>query len=174
MFDTARLSNVLVAIDQTIVGVCSPKASPDNPTPSTRTWIQRSDGFVGVDFISPPTQQQITSITPVVVNFDARMRVSRTLLAIYTDLANLTNTQKNNVWADLASGTPAKYLTDSGSSAGSIACLDWAVRFSGLATAAITDAKLRIAAIYCQDNPNYLVQPAFDNTINVPGDQPVS
>lgn len=104
-----------------------------------------------------------------------KARFLRTLLSIYTDLLTLTdgvNGQKAKVWADLSSGTPAKYLTDAGADADGIACLDWAVRFSGLGVAAVTDAKLRLAAIYCRDNPNYLVHPTFDPSINVLGDQP--
>lgn len=93
----------------------------------------------------------------------------RTLLAIYTDLAALTSSQKLNVWADLSAGSPAKYLAYAGPEPGAIAALDWAVRFSGLGAVAVTDAKLRIAAIYVQGNPLYLVAPAFDPSINVPG-----
>lgn len=92
----------------------------------------------------------------------------RPLYAIYNSLAALSSTQKTNIWTDLSSGSPAKYLADLGPNAAAIAALDWAVRFSGLGAAAITDAKLRIAAIYVADNPTYLLSPSFDPTINVP------
>ncbi|MDE2097179.1 MAG: hypothetical protein KGL39_08025 [Patescibacteria group bacterium] len=148
-----------------------------DPLNGRPTGILRSDGAgIPLDqangdfqaFLAWNAQQQTpldytTSISPTA-------RVPRTLPAIYADLVALTAAQKTNAWADLSSGTPAKYLDDNGTEPGAIAVLDWAVRFSGLGTAAVTDAKMRIAAIYCRDNPLYLVKPAFDPTINVPGD----
>jgi hypothetical protein len=93
----------------------------------------------------------------------------RTLLAIYTDLQALTAAQKTNVWTDLSSGTPKKYLQDVGRNAAAIAALDWAATDSGATGTALTAAKLRIGAMYVQDNPAYLINPSFDPTINVPG-----
>ena len=112
------------------------------------------------------------TVNAAIAAHDGTIRKPRTLLAIYTDIAALNGGQKTNVWADLSSGSPAKYLTDAGADAASIACLDWAVRFSGLGVAALSDAKLRLAAIYCRDNPKYLTHPAFDATVNIAGDQP--
>jgi hypothetical protein len=82
----------------------------------------------------------------------------------------LTPLQKTNVWNDLSSGSPPKYLTDAGSEAGALAVLDWAVRFAGFSAAAVLDAKIRATAIYVRDQPSYLVHPTFDPTINVSGE----
>lgn len=96
----------------------------------------------------------------------------RTLYAIYTDLQALTTTQQNNVWADLGSGAPPKYLLDAGANASALWVLDYLAREAGLTGAALTRAKFRAVAMYVQDNPAYLVRPAFDPTINVSGVEP--
>ncbi len=95
----------------------------------------------------------------------------RTILSIYNDLTALSAGQKTNVWTDLTSGSPAKIFTDAGPNAGSMLVLHWAATQSGAGAAGITDAKVRAATLYVQDHPAYLVQPAFDATINVAGDQ---
>ncbi len=99
------------------------------------------------------------------------LRKPRRGYAIYADLMALTTLQKTNVWTDLSSGTPKKYLLDTGANTAAIAALDWAVTDAGATGAALTAAKLRIAAAYVQDNPAYLVNPSFDLSINVAGDQ---
>jgi hypothetical protein len=98
-------------------------------------------------------------------------RVPRTLVAIYTDLQALTAAQKTSVWTDLSSGTPRKYLAGAGRNAAAIAALDWAATDSGATGNALTAARLRVAAMWCQDNPTYLVNPDFLPAVNVPGDQ---
>lgn len=99
------------------------------------------------------------------------IKISRTLIAIRADLASLTNTQKNNIWTDITSGSPPKWSTDAGSNAAALAVLTLLGASSTLSAADVLEAKLRGVAMYCQDNPTYLVNPSFDPTINVPGDQ---
>lgn len=106
------------------------------------------------------------------MTFDLRDRKLRPLYAIYNDLVALTTTQQTNAWNDLSSGTPKKYLLDVGPNAAAIGALDWAVTDSGATGASLLHARLRVGAMYVQDNPSYLVNPAFDPSINVPGDQP--
>ena len=60
-----------------------------------------------------------------------------------------------------------------GPNAAAIAAIEWATLDSGATGAALTAAKLRLTAMYCQDHPKYLVNPSFDGTINVAGDAPV-
>lgn len=138
------------------------------------TDVQTSDAYPGQVIVICSTgldAGQQTQLNTVVAAWDARPRAARSLLAIYTDLVALTNTQKTNIWADLSSGTPAKYLQDTGTNTAALVVLDWVVQSSGATGAALTSAKLRAAAMYVQDNVDYLVHPTFDSTINVPGDQ---
>lgn len=139
-----------------------------------RVWVQRVAGIVtGVYALQQPgiADEALDETDPAVVAFRAPPRQPRALYAIYTDLQGLSATQKTTVWNDLSSGAPKKYLLDTGRNAAGIAALDWGVTDSGAAAASLLAAKLRLAAMYVQDNPRYLVAPAFDPTINVPGDQ---
>lgn len=103
-------------------------------------------------------------------------RKPRNPLAVYQDLLALTAQQQANVWADLSALvtvgtlTVKKYLTDAGPSYAGIAALDWAANDAGATGVALTRARMRVAMIYVIDNPVYLVHPAFDATINIPGD----
>lgn len=61
MINLTKLTNQLAAVDQQIVGCCSPLAAPDPNCPSTRVFFQRAEGFVGVDWITVPSAQQQTN-----------------------------------------------------------------------------------------------------------------
>lgn len=130
--------------------------------------VEARSGQVVVWCSTALSPSQDTQLTTAVAAWDPRLPM-RALYQIYNDLAALTTTQQGNAWTDLSSGTPAKYLLDAGPNAAAIAVMDWVVKKSGAAGAALTDARLRIAAMYVQDNASYLVTPAFDPTINVPG-----
>lgn len=119
------------------------------------------------------TPEQITLMDQIIAAHDGRPRRPRPLFAIRADLNALTNGQKTAVWADLSGGTPPKWALDAGRNAAAIAAIEWAATVpAGITTAERTEARLRLAAMYCQDNPKYLVAPAFDNTINIAGDEP--
>jgi hypothetical protein len=138
--------------------------------------IQTSSAYSGQIIVvssSQLTVGQSTQMGNLVTAWDPRPRAERPLYAIYNDLAALTITQQGNVWADFSAGTPPKYLLDAGDNAAAIVVLDWVVRASGVSGAALLGAQLRAVAMYVQDNVSYLVAPAFDPTINVPGDMPV-
>lgn len=94
---------------------------------------------------------------------------ARSLADILASLRTLTNTQLNAVWADLAAGTPPKYLSRVSPRAGAIFALDWAVGSSNAQSPAATDARLRIISLWVLDNPDYLVTPSFAPAVNVPG-----
>lgn len=102
----------------------------------------------------------------------ANARKPRPLYAIYADLQALSGPNKTAIWSDLSSGTPKKYLVGVGGNVAAIAALDWAASDSGATGNALTAARLRIAAMYCQDVPGYLVNPPFGTGINVTGDEP--
>src|SRR5262245_2149548 len=99
-------------------------------------------------------------------------RVPRPLWQIYQDVAALSAAQKTNVWNDLNSGTPKKYLKAVGPNAAAVNALDWAITMTAPTGAALQSAQQRIMAMACQDYPDYLVHPAFDPSINVSGDEP--
>lgn len=103
--------------------------------------------------------------------FVPTIRRKRPLLDIITALNALAGTQKTNVWSDITSGSPPKWATDAGPNAAAIAVMQFVATTSTLNATDILNAKIRGVAMYCQDNPTYLVAPAFDPTINVPGDQ---
>jgi hypothetical protein len=48
----------------------------------------------------------------------------------------------------------------------------WMAVHSGASAASLNEARVRMIAAGVQDNPRYLVNPAFDPTINVLGDEP--
>ena len=103
----------------------------------------------------------------------------RRLSDIYKDIAALTSTQWQKVWTDISApvgtpptGVPRKYLSDYGVNAGPIFAMDWSVYASGASGNALLAGQKQLTAMYCQDNYYYLVSPAFDPTINVPGNEP--
>ena len=98
----------------------------------------------------------------------------RRLFDIYTDIGNLTAGQQSAIWTNLDAGNPPLWATDDGDNAAAIMVLHWAVANSGASTANVNNAKRRLAALYVQDNPTYLVLPTFDpavSGVNIPGDE---
>lgn len=99
-------------------------------------------------------------------------KVPRSLLAIFTDLQALTLSQKSAVWLNIAAGTPRLYLTDLGTNSAPIGTVDFLLSQATVVwnTADLNTLRMRLVAYYVQDNPAYLVTPAFAPTINIPGD----
>lgn len=178
MIALERLQNELVAagVPQAIVSnrLCvNPGANRQPVTPSD-TIVRNSDGVrIAIDWPDAAAQTAyLSTATTVIQAHDGTPRRPRPLYAIYADLNALSNAKKTAVWNDLSSGTPKKYLAGSGDNAAAIGALDWAVTDSGASGAALTAARLRIAAAYVQDYPGYLVNPGFDPSIAVSGDEP--
>lgn len=126
------------------------------------------------------TPAEVTTLDGLVAAHDGRPRKTRRLYDIYTDLnpaapsPKITAAQLNTVWTDLTSGTPPKLSLDVGMNAASIFVMHFlGATVAGLTTAEKNEAKRRAIAFYCQDNVNYLVNPAFDPSINIPGDEVV-
>ncbi len=97
--------------------------------------------------------------------------IRKTPAAIYAALSTLTATQKTNIWTAFSAGSPALWSTDDGPNAGAIGIGFGIVAnlASAMTTAQLTDMKLRAVTAYVLDNPEWLVHPAFDATINLPG-----
>jgi hypothetical protein len=91
-----------------------------------------------------------------------------TLSQIVTALNALTTGQKTNVVNALFGGA-VPILQDSGPNAGLITVLYGIVQNVTLLPAESQALKLYAVALFLQDNPTYLVKPAFDATINLLG-----
>jgi hypothetical protein len=158
MVDCGKIYEDLLAAGLPVVGVSSP------------------DGVAVVDAYSraltAPERAQADAIIADPMNLARR---PRPLLDIYADVTALTLNQQGKIWQDLSALTDGirKYYTDAGPNASAITVWDFLIFNSGLATAATNEAKLRLIIAYVQDNPDYLVAPPFDPTINIPGSEPV-
>lgn len=134
---------------------------------SDRAALTYGDGSTDVQLVAMPA-----GLGPFgydVANKLATTLVAVSLLALTTSLNALSATQKNAIWADVTSGNPPKWSKDVGANAAAIAVLQLLTTSGTLNAADILAAKIRGVAMYVQDNPNYLVNPAFDPSINVPG-----
>lgn len=128
----------------------------------TQVW---PDGSVDVELVAMPPG--FGRYTYDAINKLAVLRAPRTLPAIFTDLNALTAGQKANVATDLYTGTALtmRILNYTGPNAALIA-----ITYFGLPQPLTAAQKIGLVAAYVQDNPLYLVHPAFDASINVAGD----
>ena len=101
-------------------------------------------------------------------------RGPRPLWDIREDILALSGPQISAVWADLSGGTPKKMALDTGPNAAAIWVMEWSATFGPANAQDRNEAKIRVIAFWCQDNPQDLVHPPYDNSINIPGDQPVA
>jgi len=101
--------------------------------------------------------------------------VRRPLYRILYDVQALTSSQFDNVWADLSAPAPPdaphKYLSDESTNAGAILAMHWSAQSSGVSGEALKNAQQTLITLYVQDNPEYLVSPPFDSSINIPGEE---
>lgn len=129
-------------------------------------------GGVVLRFAADLTAAQKTTLDGVVAAHDPRPRRKRTIHAIYTDIGALTSAKQTAVWNDLNAGSPPKWALDAGPNAAAIVAIHWSAANSGATAANVNDARRRLAAAYVQDNVTYLLNPAFDPTISIPGEEP--
>lgn len=130
--------------------------------------------FVELRFDPPLDAAQEAQLNGVVAAHVPNVpRRPRLLFAIWTDLGALTAAQKTAIWADLSAGNPPKFTQDRGANASSLLVLFTLQQLGGLSVSDKALCKQSAAAIFCLDNPAYLVHPAFDPTLNVPGDEPI-
>jgi hypothetical protein len=108
----------------------------------------------------------------IAAGFDLRDAQLCSLSSLYQSVAALSQTQRNNIWADLsapATPTPRKYLTDYGTNASAIFTMDYLLYVVGGTAAQVDSGRNDIISFWTQDNPQYLINPAFDPSISVPG-----
>jgi hypothetical protein len=131
---------------------------------------------VQVHYAAPLSPAGVNTLGDVVAaHVPAGPRQPRPLWAIRADVQALSTGQFGNVWNDLsaaAGSVPRKYLTDYGVNAGSIFCYDHLIYVVQGTAAQVRAGQISLTSLYCQDNPKYLVNPPFDTSIDVPGDQP--
>jgi hypothetical protein len=107
---------------------------------------------------------------------DGRPRRARSVFAIYADLSALTNAQQDAILADLQLAaplsTPPKWTTLRPPQDGPAFVAWWAAtRLAGATAAEKRQAGGIIASMFAQQEPKYLVAPAFAPAINIPGDE---
>lgn len=118
------------------------------------------------------TAQEEIVVSNIITAHDSRPKHKRTIFSIRVELNALSAAKKNAVWNDINSGNPPKWSLDAGPNAAAIAAIEFsATSVAGITAAEKTEARLRLVAMYIQDNPKYLVNPSFDPTINVPGNE---
>lgn len=111
---------------------------------------------------------QLNLPTPPIAN-----TIPRTQNAIATQIFGLTSGQKNNIvtalFSGAASGSLPLWETDAGTGAIGMTAATIGVITSNGVVAFNQFQMMLIASIYVADNPNWLVNPAFDPSILVPG-----
>ena len=132
--------------------------------PAPRTW---PDGSTDVVLVAWPT-------TSGPYRYDAANQlavqlVANSLLFLENSLKALTQAQKTAIWNDFTSGNPQKWSTDTGPNAPSIAICHLLGTSGTLNATDLSNCKMESVAFYVMDNPNYLVHPPFDPSINIPG-----
>lgn len=135
-------------------------------------YVQRNGGgaIIGVYAVPQPglAEEPIDDQTAEVLAYLHGKR-PRMLAAILTDIQALTGPQQTAVWADLLSGSPAKWRTMSNDP-----CV-WA-KASQAATSTLE--KQVAVAFFVRENPAYLVNPTWwppsgsGPVPNLPGDEP--
>ncbi len=127
------------------------------------------NGKIAVTYAPTATAAQIAQGNSILSSWVYGTYQSRTLPDLYAALSALTAAQKSAIAADLFAGSLMKVLIDTGPNAAAIAVLYFLYQSLTLSSADKATAQLYAAAMYAQDNPAYLIAPAFDKTINVPG-----
>ncbi len=130
-----------------------------------------TDITVVLDPTTTPAQQQ--QANAIAAQHDVRPRKPRMIAHVITGgdglpgLTGLTPTQQVNLWNDFSSNQ--RWLVDPGANAVQLLALGRMVQ-DELIPATATHTRGLALALYIQDNPRYAETPAFDPSINVPGD----
>jgi hypothetical protein len=147
----------------------------DPSWPDEWQFVVRPDGLiVRIDYTSEATESQIQQGNAIVMTLDVTLKQSRPLWAIYTDIVALSIVSQDRIRADMATDSYAKVRALRPPQDGPALALHWAVvSLQGATQAEKRDAMMRMASMISQQNPQYLVNPPFDETISIPGDEPV-
>jgi hypothetical protein len=97
----------------------------------------------------------------------------RKLHDIWQAINALSAAQQANVWNWLVSGTPPVWTQHQGTNDAAMLAVHFTATLTGLTTAQLNDARRRLVAMMVEDRPLLLVNPTFDPTISVPGQEPV-
>lgn len=148
---------------------------------ATYQYLNTSGVNVQTFWSGPLSAGDLTTLNNFMASYaPAPNGAPRTMFAIATDIFALSGslptpaagTQKAHIIADLFGGSPPKWQLDAGSNAAAMAAVYAALTASnGLATFNAAQ-QLIMAAMYVQDNPNYLWHPSFDTTIAIGGRSP--
>lgn len=136
--------------------------------------LQRDDGACipldprNADFRRAIEEHPELDYTTPIASTEKRTRLFRDIRA---DLVALTAQQKSNIWTAFTAGNPPLYQTDKGVNAGLLAIGQFLGQVASFSGAEQQEFRLRAIVLYVMDNTTWLVTPAFDNTINVPGDE---
>jgi hypothetical protein len=122
------------------------------------------------------TPAEKAALDALVAAHDGRPRRARSLADIYDDLAGLLPAQQDAILADLQLGaalsTSPKWTSLRPPQDGPAFAAWWAAtKLAGATNAEKRQAGGIIASMYAQQNPKYLVNPAFAPSVNVPGDE---
>lgn len=175
MIDATRLQRELAATGLSVDAGGSNWTGPQTE-PNCSYHTRPPDGLVRLVWRSgQPTAGQIAQADAIVQAHDGRPRRARLPEDIVDALKALTTAQKNAVWADItAGGAAAKWRVHRGPHTSLICTQHSLATATGTSAADVLDAKIHGVAYYCLDNPTYLVNPAFDPSINVPGDEVIA
>lgn len=110
------------------------------------------------------TAPEVATLNGIVAAHDGRARRKRFLNSILADITALSGPKQTAVWNDLNSGNPAKWRTLSSDQA------VWVK--ASQATTTLLEKQVAVA-FFVRENVKYLVNPAFDPSINIPGDEPI-
>ena len=166
-YDTAQLDGEIIAAGLPAPAYLNGSGYTGPGSPATD---------IEIAYAAPLDAAQKALLDQTVANHvPAGPRRPRLIFDVYHDIGALTGSQKTKIWADLQSGTPPKWTQDRGPNAADLHIL-WllATQLSVVNTAADKQTcQAMLMSIYTVDNPTFLVHPAFDTTINIPGDEPV-
>lgn len=134
------------------------------------TGIRDSESGLVIHYTAAATGPQITQGNALAAGWSFAPRKPRTITALFDAITALTTAQKTNIGNDLF-GASRKWSTNVGSNRSGMAVIYSQTLQGGITAANLAIYKSMGAAMYAQDNPEYLVNPTFDNSINVPGDE---
>lgn len=149
-----------------------------DPPPAEYTYTLRFDEVTNAELVQALLDSGFEGYTltdqlylhgqPVTINPTDKRR-ARLLRLVLADLNALSAAQKTNIWNDFISGTPSKWQMDAGPRSTDV----FTAALIGTHASGGLQQQMRLLAVaaYVLDNPAYLVNPAFDATINVPGDE---
>jgi len=122
----------------------------------------------------PPADQ--ATIDNLIAGWSWENWSPRGLYSIFDDVNALTAGQRANIQTNVQSNQFAQVRALRPPQDGAAMALHWSMRLNAGTATERTDACMRLACMISQQNPSYLVNPAWDVTINVPGEEilPVS